>query len=94
MAFKFNPFTGALDIVDAVGPPGPTGPAGAGDQSFLFTQSTPSTTWTINHNLGYKPSVELFDTGSQEIDAEVVHTNSNQVIAYFNPATAGTARLN
>lgn len=91
MAFNFNPFTGALDIVGATGP---AGPPGSGDPSFIFTQSTPSTTWTINHNLGYKPSVELFDTGSQEIDAEVVHTNNNQVIAYFNPATAGTARLN
>ena len=70
---------------------GPQGPAGSG--AYVFTQSTPSTTWTINHNLGFRPTVELLDAGSQEIDGEVAHPSVNQTIVTLNPATAGLARL-
>lgn len=61
---------------------------------FEYEQSTPATTWTINHNLGYKPSVEVFNVGSREIDADVVHTSINQTVIGFTVATAGFARLN
>ena len=70
---------------------GPQGPAGSG--AYVFTQSTPSTTWTINHNLGFRPTVELLDAGSQEIDGEVAHPSVNQTVVTLNPATAGLARL-
>lgn len=77
-----------------VGPQGPQGPQGpAGGVAYVYTQSSPSTTWTINHNLGYRPAVELLDTGSQEIDAEIAHPSVNQTIVTLNPATAGLARL-
>ena len=61
---------------------------------FEFEQTTPATSWTINHNLGYKPSVEVFSVGSQELDADVVHTSINQTVIGFTVATAGFARLN
>ena len=61
---------------------------------FEYEQSTPATTWTINHNLGYKPSVEVFSVGSQELDADVIHTSINQTVISFTIATAGFARLN
>lgn len=70
------------------GPQGPTGGA-----AFVYTQTVPATTWTINHNLGYRPSVELIDSGSQEIDGEVAHPSVNQTVVTLNPASAGAARL-
>ena len=70
---------------------GPQGPAGTG--AFVYQQSTPATVWTINHNLGYRPSVELLDAGSQEIDGEVAHPSVNQTVVTLNPASAGLARL-
>ena len=70
---------------------GPQGPAGSG--GYVFTQSSPATTWTINHNLGFRPTVELLDAGSQEIDGDVAHPSINQTIVTLNPATAGLARL-
>jgi hypothetical protein len=70
---------------------GPQGPAGGA--AFVYQQSTPSTVWTINHNLGYKPSVELLDSGSQEIDGDVAHPSDNQTVVTLNPASAGLARL-
>lgn len=69
---------------------GPQGPTGA---AFVYQQVSPATTWTINHNLGYKPSVELLDSGSQEIDGDVAHPSDNQTVVTLNPASAGLARL-
>lgn len=68
-------------------------PKGDPNTSYTYTQSTPSTTWTINHNLGYRPSVEILDSGSQEIDGEVSHPTVNQTVVTLNPATSGLARL-
>lgn len=70
---------------------GPQGPAGSG--AYIHTQSAASTTWTINHNMGFRPSVELLDSGSQEIDGEVSHPSINQTVVTLNPASAGLARL-
>lgn len=70
---------------------GPQGPSGAA--AFVYQQAAPATTWTINHNLGYKPSVELLDSGSQEIDGNVSHPSDNQTVVTLNPASAGLARL-
>ena len=71
-----------------VGPPGPSG-----TPLYVHTQSTPATVWTINHNLGFRPSVELLDSGSQEIDGDISHPTVNQTVVTLNPATAGLARL-
>jgi hypothetical protein len=70
---------------------GPQGPAGAG--AYIHEQTSASTTWVINHNLGFKPSVEVLDSGSQEIDGEVSHPSVNQTVVILNPASAGFARL-
>lgn len=76
--------------IATAGPQGPPGPSGAG---YIHTQTTASTTWTINHNLGFRPAVELLDSGAQEIDGAVAHPSVNQTIVTLNPATAGIARL-
>lgn len=72
-----------------VGTQGPPGASGAG---FVFTQASPATEWVINHNLGFRPSVEIIDTGGNEVDAQVLHVSVNQARVYFNTATAGEAR--
>jgi hypothetical protein len=82
--------TGDTTVV-TVQTPGPQGAVGAA--AYVFTQSTPAATWTINHNLGLRPSVELLDSGSQEIEGEVSHPSLNQTIVILSLATAGLARL-
>jgi hypothetical protein len=72
------------------GPQGPKGDAGAG---YDFVQTSSSTTWTINHNLGFKPSVDVYDSGSQQIQAEVSHPSLNQTVILLTAPTAGFARL-
>ena len=67
------------------------GDAGAG---FIYTQSTPSSTWTINHNLGFNPTTVVFTSGGLQIEPDILHTTINQTIIYMNTALSGTARLN
>jgi len=64
-----------------------------GGAAYVFTQSSAATTWTINHNLGHVPSVELFDSGSQEVDADVSHPSVNQTVIVFSVPLSGFARL-
>ena len=87
---------GPLRVVEVLqeGPRGATGPAGGGvGTAYVHSQTTPATTWTINHNLGYRPSVELLNAGSQEIDGDVSHPSINQTVVILNPPSAGIARL-
>lgn len=61
--------------------------------AYVFTQQTPASMWIINHNLGHVPSVEVFDSGSQEVDAEVSHPTQNQTVIVFSIPLSGFARL-
>lgn len=79
----------AVDVVEVIHP-GPQGPAG---QVYVHQQSTAAAVWTINHNLGFRPSVELLDSGSQEIDGQIAHPSVNQTVVTLQPASAGIARL-
>ena len=73
---------------------GPQGPPGGAMSTYVHTQSTPSSQWTINHNLGFRPSVELFDSGGSEFDADILHVSNNQVMVYLTVPVSGFARLN
>jgi len=72
------------------GEPGPAGPASA---FFVYNQATAASEWTINHNLGFKPSVQAFDTGSQQIEGLVTHLSINTTAIVFVVPVAGFARL-
>jgi hypothetical protein len=62
--------------------------------SYVHTQSSASSVWTINHNLGFIPSTELFSSGSVEIDGDVEHVSVNQTVVTFLTPISGFARLN
>lgn len=66
-----------------------------GDKTFSHTQSASSSSWTINHNLGKKPSVTVttLATGIQVI-GEVTYTNNNTLVVSFAAAVSGIAHLN
>lgn len=60
---------------------------------ITFNQVSPIDEWVINHNLGFRPSVEVLSVGGAEIEADVVHVTLNQTRIYFVAPTAGSARL-
>jgi hypothetical protein len=61
--------------------------------AYTHQQFVPAALWTINHNLGIWPAVSIFDTGGHEIEADVAHQNSNQLLIRFAIPVAGLARL-
>lgn len=65
-------------------------PAAAGD-NYQHTQASAAATWTVNHNLGYRPAVQILSAGGVEMLAEVVHSSVNQALIYFDQAATGLA---
>ena len=63
-----------------------------GTAGYQFTQVAPSATWTINHNLGYFPLVQTFNTGNAEVEGAVVHLSPNTTQVSFVTPIAGPAR--
>jgi len=81
-------------IVGPAGPTGLTGPAGDGGLlGYLHTQASPATVWTINHNLGFRPLVQLLNAGSQIFNADISHPSVNQTVVTMLVAQSGLARL-
>ena len=72
---------------------GTQGPAGAASGGIEYPFLTPATQWTINHNLGYRPSVTLRGISQAQIGGDVDQPNVNQAIVTFASATAGYARV-
>ena len=75
------------------GVPGPRGPQGAPGSGSVHLQLSAELTWTINHNLGIRPGVDITDTGGMAVNADVLHTSVNQTVVSFVVPTAGIARL-
>jgi hypothetical protein len=52
--------------------------------SHTHTQAVASATWTINHGLGYKPSVTVFDSANEEWWGTVNHVDDDNLTITFN----------
>lgn len=76
------------------GPPGPQGPPGAaGGAAHVHIQTAPSATWVINHGLGRKVNVSLFDATETVINADVTHGTTGQTTITFPSPTSGSAYI-
>jgi hypothetical protein len=62
--------------------------------SYVFTQGSPSATWTIVHNLGVFPSVTVVDSGGSVQIGDVLYVSANEITLTFSAAFAGKAYLN
>lgn len=72
---------------------GPAGPAGSSSSTYIHTQGSAATVWTIAHNLGFKPTVTAMTAGGMEMAGEVQHLSVNTLTITFTLAVSGTARL-
>ena len=60
---------------------------------FEYIQTTPSSVWVIQHNLGYQPIVRIF-VGNQEIfPTSITFDSFFQLTVTFDQAYVGIARL-
>lgn len=60
---------------------------------YLHRQTTASATWTVDHRLGRKPSVTIYDSEDQVIMAEVEYDGDQRLFIRFNVALTGSAYL-
>lgn len=75
-------FTETVTLAPEAGTPGAT-------SQYVHHQSTPATTWTVNHNLGRRVNVTATTLGGIVIGAEIQMTSLNQVLVRLNTPTAG-----
>lgn len=78
------------------GPRGAQGPPGVvklGTINYVHTQNAVSSTWTINHNLGFYPNVITQDAAGSTIEGNVTQQNIDTLIVTFSVPTTGTAYL-
>lgn len=87
--------TGATGPAGPQGAQGPQGPQGdpSGPVSYTHTQYSSSDTWSITHNLGYKPNVTVADSAGTIIEGEISYPTSSTIVLSFSSAFAGTAYL-
>ena len=63
-------------------------------ESYRHIQSTADTTWTIPHNLPFRPNVAVVDSSGREIwPGDVYHVSSTTVQLTFSAAVGGEAYL-
>ena len=65
----------------------------AGPPQVIFIQSTATSEWIIDHNLGRFPQVTTTDTDGVLMAGQVTWPTINRVVITFTPATAGRAVL-
>lgn len=75
------------------GPKGDTGAQGVSGGNYMHTQSSPSATWTIAHNMGYHPAVSVVDSAGSQVEGSTVWNDLNTVTITFSGAFSGVAYL-
>lgn len=73
------------DAVDAGG--------STGGLRYLHTQSVPSSSWNVPHNLATKPGVVVVSNAGQLLMAEVHYPDDNNTVIVFGTPFTGTAYL-
>jgi len=68
-----------------------SGGAGPVSGTYVHTQGTPATTWTVTHGLGYFPNVTAVDSLNRAFIADVTYASVNQLTITLTAATAGKA---
>ena len=62
--------------------------------TFTFTQSSSSATWTVTHNLGYRPGgVSVVDSAENVVMGDIVHSSDNALVINFSSAFTGKAYI-
>lgn len=61
--------------------------------SYSHTQGSANTVWSIEHNLGFYPSVTVFLSTGDTVEGLIEHSNTNSLTVTFSAAISGTAYL-
>lgn len=62
--------------------------------SFTHTQSNSSATWTVNHNLGEYPNVEVRANNGRVVFPDAIqHVNANTLLIKFTSPQVGSVKV-
>lgn len=61
--------------------------------SYVHNQAVSSSTWVINHNLAFYPSVNVVDSGGNLVIGDVTYISENQLSISFSASFGGKAYL-
>jgi len=64
------------------------------DKTFVFTQTVPSTTWIVNHDLNKFPSVSIVNINNVSLYGEITYIDENNIQLEFTSGFAGKAYFN
>jgi hypothetical protein len=65
------------------------------DKNFTYTHTgSAATTWSIAHNLNKFPSVVIKVTSGKIVQADITHTNKNNLTITFSGQNSGSAYMN
>ena len=73
--------------------PGPQGPSSNQTVAFKYTQTAPSDTWVVVHNLNFFPNVTVQDSAGTICEGEITYTSVNALTLTFSGSFAGVAYL-
>ena len=60
--------------------------------SYTHTETPASTSWTVNHGLGSKPFIQVYDGSDQIVNpTSITHDSNNQATITFTVAQSGSA---
>lgn len=62
--------------------------------SYIHNQGVPAISWTIVHNLGKYPNINIVDSANTDVIGEIVYDSLNQITVTFSAAFSGKAYLN
>lgn len=80
-----TPIVASITVAGERGPAGAEGPAGHSSAPTVFT-FTNQATWTVPHNLGRYPSLELVDNAGAVFDGDIEFPDLNTaVITHASP---------
>jgi len=85
---------GAAGIQGTQGIQGLQGPIGPDKPfAYAYTQYSPSSVWSIAHNLNFYPNVTTLDSSGAICEGEIDYIDSNNIRVTFLAAFSGTAYL-
>lgn len=64
------------------------------DKTYRHEQLVAASVWTIDHNLGKRPCVQVFDSAGDECFGEIEHVSESQISITFSAAFGGVALCN
>lgn len=60
---------------------------------FVHTQTLAMSTWTINHYMGYMPTITVIDSGGNEVEGNIVYNSIDTLTISFSVEMSGIAYL-